>query len=32
MPTATFADDMQLVDVDGDGDLDIVVPEDQARK
>jgi FG-GAP-like repeat len=28
----TFADDMQLVDVDGDGDLDIVVPEDSSRQ
>jgi len=28
----TFADDMQLVDVDGDGDLDIVVPEDGSKE
>ncbi|MGA2983727.1 MAG: VCBS repeat-containing protein [Terriglobia bacterium] len=28
----TFADDMQLVDVDGDGDLDIVVPEDSSKE
>lgn len=28
----TFADDMQLVDIDRDGDLDIVVPEDGARE
>ena len=28
----TFADDMQLVDVDGDGDLDIVVPEDGSKQ
>lgn len=31
-PNGTFADDMQLVDVDGDGDLDIVVPEDGAKE
>ncbi|MFN7998791.1 MAG: VCBS repeat-containing protein [Bryobacteraceae bacterium] len=28
----TFADDMQLADVDGDGDLDIVVPEDGSQQ
>ncbi len=27
-----FADDLQLVDVDGDGDLDIVVPEDGSKE
>lgn len=28
----TYADDMQVVDVDGDGDLDIVVPEDSTSQ
>ena len=27
-----FSDDLQLVDVDGDGDLDIVVPEDKSHE
>ena len=31
-PKGYFSDDMQLVDVDGDGDLDIVVPEDQSQE
>src|SRR5579863_1750150 len=30
--TGTFADDMQVVDVDGDGDLDIVVPQDGSKQ
>jgi len=31
-PKGYFSDDLQLVDVDGDGDLDIVVPEDQSHE
>jgi hypothetical protein len=31
-PGGNFSDDMQVVDVDGDGDLDIVVPEDSTKK
>ena len=30
--TGGFSDDLQLVDVDGDGDLDIVVPEDGSKE